>query len=155
MWKAGGVWGGEKTRKNKTPKNKECTIANDVSISTSNEELCDMHGAHGLRTQLRSWHTGRESRQQAAWQTAWTTTSSGTRASLLLPARTSRGEACVTACLTASCSEKRGEAPGFDSSAASLLAPFCKKSGNLEARGSQLLGRQCLLVLLNSVILVD
>lgn len=84
----GRMGGGEKTRKNKTPKNKECTIANDVSISTSNEELCDMHGAHGLRTQLRSWHTGRESRQQAAWQTAWTTTSSGTRASLLLPART-------------------------------------------------------------------
>lgn len=87
MWKAGGVWGGgEKTRKNKTPKNKECTIANDVSISTSNQQLCDMHGAHGLCTQLRSWHTRGESRQQAAWQTAWTTTSSGTRASPLLPA---------------------------------------------------------------------
>lgn len=35
---------------------KECTVENDVSISTGNQQLHDMHRAHGLRTQLGLWH---------------------------------------------------------------------------------------------------
>ena len=59
---------GKQGEKKNPKKAKECTVENDVSISVGNQRLQDMHGAHGLRTQLGSWHEWSLKSHQPVWQ---------------------------------------------------------------------------------------
>jgi len=148
MWGAGV---GRKNNNNKTGK-KECTIANDVSISAGNHRLYDMYRAHGLCTQLWAWH---EERCKSASSMARSATMAPGDMSLLLlllwGLLSAPGDARIRDC-TWGCQPRR--VMGWIPLESLCPAPSWRKLGNFESRGSWLLSA-VIIVPFHSVILVD